>query len=105
MVLEDEIPRLSLGMTMHVMGTRGKKWRFETRVRNLEIFIFESPLLPPINNIFVMSSRATARDLLLKTAKYRDDFLQKAKLEANGLTAIFTAAGKTARQNNPKNNI
>jgi hypothetical protein len=51
-----------------------------------------------------MSSRATARDLLLKTAKYRDDFLQKAKLEANGLTAIFTAAGKTARQNNPKNN-
>jgi hypothetical protein len=89
-------------MTRHVMGTRGKKWRFETSVRNLETFIFESPLLPPINNIFVMSSREPARDLLLKTATNRDEILQEAIKEAKELTAIFTASGRTAKGNNPK---
>jgi len=50
-----------------------------------------------------MRSRAPERDLLLKTAQNRKEILQEAIKEANELTAIFTATGKTARQNNPKN--
>lgn len=42
-------------------------------------------------------------ELIEDTNIFKKDILQEAKKEANELTAIFTAAGKTARQNNPKN--
>jgi len=42
-------------------------------------------------------------ELIEETNIFKKEILQEAKKEANELTAIFTAAGKTARQNNPKN--
>jgi four helix bundle protein len=41
-------------------------------------------------------------ELIAETNLLKKDLLQEAIKEADELTAIFTATGKTARQNNPK---
>ncbi len=42
-------------------------------------------------------------ELIEESKLLKEESLQEAKKEANELTAIFTATGKTARQNHPKN--
>jgi four helix bundle protein len=44
-------------------------------------------------------------ELTEETALMSKDKIIKLKIEANELTAIFTATGKTARPRNPKSNI
>jgi four helix bundle protein len=44
-------------------------------------------------------------ELTEETALMSKDKIIKLKIEANELTAIFTATGKTARLRNPKSNI
>ena len=52
------VPRWRSGWQAIWRAQGGKKWRFDTKLRILEAFICESPLLPPCNNIITMSFRA-----------------------------------------------